>query len=162
MSMVVALRVLAIAVAKGRAGYVFLADGKLKDWQMSAKAVSSTSELVGWVQELITNLKPDVVVTEDVTGSKKGSRTRRLIQAAAEIASHNYVLDVCVARPRDHANQYEEAAVLAERYPEVRALVPPKPKFFQSAPHRLVLFEALSLGNAVMNGPPERLAAAMG
>ena len=160
--MATALRVLAIAVAKGRAGYVYLVDGTLKDWQMSAKAVKSTSELVGWVQEIITHLRPDVVVTEDVSRSKKGARTRRLINAAAEIASHNHVLDVCVARPREQANQYEEAAALAERYAEVQALVPPKPKFYQSAPHRLVLFEALALAHAVMNGPPERLALAMG
>lgn len=161
--MAVALRVLAVAVAKGRAGYVFLADGTLKDWQMSAKAVRSTSELVGWVQELILRLRPEVVVTEALAGtSKKGSRTRRLIEAATRIASHNHVLDVSVVRPRDYANQYEEAEALAARYTELQALVPPKPKFYQSAPHRLVLFEALALGDAVMNGPPERLASAMG
>ncbi len=62
------------------------------------KAVKSTQELVTFVQELINELKPDVVVTEKCTdGCRKGKRTKSLIHAAAEIASHNEA-DAAVSR----------------------------------------------------------------
>jgi len=158
-----ALRVLAIAVAKGRAGYVYLADGELRDWNISVKAVKSANSLAGWVQHLIMELKPDVVVTEKITKDcRKGKKTKRFIQAAAELASHNYVLDVSVERPRSHSCKYAEAEELVGRYPELEGWLPKKRRYFDSEPRNTILFEALALAEVVINGPPLRLARAMG
>lgn len=67
---------LAIAVAKGRAGYVYSRGGELMDWGISVKASQSANQLVGWVQELINHLKPDVVISEKITAlCRKGRRT---------------------------------------------------------------------------------------
>ena len=158
-----ALSVLGIAVAKGRAGYVYLSNGDLRDWQVSLKAVSSGTEMAGWVQERISDLKPDVVVTEVLTkSSRKGDKTQRLIAVAADTASHNSVLDVSVARAQNFSCKYEEAAALAELYPELHGWVPRKRRLWDSEPRNTILFEALALACAVIDGPPENLAAAMG
>lgn len=151
-----ALRVLSVAVAKGRAGYSFLVGGDVKDWGVSVKAVTSTTEIAGWLQDLINRLKPNVVVSEKLTAQcRKGSNTKTLIAVAAEIASHNCVLDVEVERPRNHSCKYTEAAALAERYPEMRGWLPKKRKYWSSEPRNTILFEALALAVAVIDKPPE-------
>lgn len=159
------LSVLAIAVASGKAGYVFLSNGKIQDWGITVQAVRSGNELVGFVQGLINELRPDVVVTENCTvpTCRKGGNTRKLIQAVAGLASHNGVLDVSVARPRTFQSKYEEAVTLAAEHPEIAGYLPShKRRIFDFEPRGMVLFEALALANEVMKGPPTRLAAAMG
>lgn len=159
-----ALRVLSIAVASGRAGYVYVQGSRLLDWGITVKAVKTGRELVGFVQGLINELKPDVVVTENCgAGCRKGRRTKELITSIAGIASHNEVLDVSVERPRNHPSKYEEATELAERYPDVRGYLPErKRRIFDFEPRGMVIFEAIALAEAVINGPPEKLASAMG
>ncbi len=159
-----ALSILAFAVASGKVGYVYLAGGALQDWGITVKAAKDGSQLVGFAQGLITNLKPDVVVTENTgRGSRKGATTKRLIQSLAELASHNPVLDVSVPRPRTFPSKYEEADALVVRYPEMAGYLPSsKRRIFDFEPRRMVLFEALALAQEVMDGPPTDLAAAMG
>ena len=159
-----ALRVLSVAVASGRAGYVFLDGTQLRDWGITVKAVKKPAELVAFVQELINILKPDVVVTEKCDdSSKKGSRAKRLIAAITELASHNYVLDVSVERPRTFPSKYEEAEDLVSRHRDLTGYLPEKKRrIFDFEPRSMILFEAMALAETVIHGPPERLAAAMG
>lgn len=158
-----ALRVLAIAVASGRIGCVFLIDDQLMDWRMSRVAAKSPSNAVGVVQQWIIDLKPDVVVTEKLLASiKKGERTREIISAITGIASYNYVLDVSVPRAQDYANKYEEAAELVKRFPELAPWLPKKRRFYDNEPRETVLFEALALALVVLNDPATELAAGMG
>lgn len=159
-----ALRVLAVAVATGRAGFVYLEGMELRDWGVSMKAVKSTKNLVGFLQELINEFKPDVVVTEKCeAGCRKGKRSKSLIRAAAEIASHNEVLDVSVDRPRRFPSKYDEARDLVERHAALEGFLPKrKRRIFDFEPRGMVLFEALAMAERVILGPPERLAAAMG
>ena len=159
-----ALRVLSVAVSSGRAGYVFLEGANLLDWGITVKATSKATELVAFVQELINTLQPDVVVTERCDGDcKKGSVVKRLIASVAELASHNYVLDVSVPRPRGFPSKYEEAEFLTTRYPDMTGYLPKrKRRIFDFEPRNMILFEALALACEVIEGPPERLAAAMG
>jgi hypothetical protein len=159
-----ALSILSFAVASGKVGYVYLAQGTLQDWGITVKAASDGSQLVGFAQELISSLKPDIVVTEDTgRGSRKGAHTKRLIQSLAELASHNCVLDVSVKRPRNFPSKYEEAEVLAVRHPEMMGYLPQsKRRIFDFEPRCMVLFEALALAEAVVGGSPSDLAAAMG
>lgn len=158
-----ALRYLAVAVAKGRAGYVYIVDGELMDWGLSVKASKSTNNLAAWLQKLIYDLKPDVVVTEKDTAScRKGKRAKRLSAAARELASHNYVLDVSVEKERRYACKYTEAEALIARYPELTGWLPKKRPYFASEPRHTIIFEALALAEQVFLGPPDRLAAAMG
>ncbi len=159
-----ALSVLAIAVASGKVGYVFLQSGRLQDWGITVKAAGNSAELVGFVQRLIDELQPDVVVTEDCTeGCRKGKKSKSLIRSLVELASHNTVLDVSVTRPRTFQSKYEEAQSLAEAHPEIAGYLPDqRRRIFDFEPRGMVLFEALALALEVMKGPPTRLAAAMG
>ena len=121
------------------------------------KAARNATELVGWVQELINRLKPDVVVTEKIAeGCRKGRKSRRLINAITELAAHNFVLDVSVVRPRQFQTKYEEAEALAEQYPELRGRLPKKKRrFYDFEPRSMVLFEGLALALEVLRGAPQ-------
>ena len=158
------LSVLAFAVASGKVGYVYIADGMLQDWGITVKAAQDGSQLVGFAQGLITNLRPNIVVTENTGhGSRKGAHTKRLIRSLAELASHNCVLDVSVNRPRTFPSKYEEADALAAQYPEMLGYLPAqKRSILDFEPRSMVLFEALALAEEIMAGPPTDLAAAMG
>lgn len=159
-----ALSVLAIAVASGKIGHVYLSGGKLQDWGIAVQAAQSSGDLVGYVQDLINKLKPDALVTEKCDdGCRKGENTRSLISAVAELASHNPVLDVAVSRPRNYASKYEEAEALASQYPETAAYLPKqRRRIFDFEPRNMILFEALALADEVINRSPTQMAIAMG
>ena len=159
-----ALKVLSIAVASGRAGFVYLHGNQLLDWGIAVKATGSSGDLVKLVQQKISALRPDVVVTEKCgAGCKKGKRARRLIEAIAEIASYNAVLDVSVERTRRYQSKYEEADDLVARYPDLAGYQPKrKRRVFDFEPRGMIIFEALTFAEQVIHGPPEHLAAAMG
>lgn len=154
------LRLLAIAVTHSRIGYVFHSGGHLADWHISERATKSAEKAAAWVQRLIDDLRPDVVVTEKPElAKKKGAKTKVLIEVIARVAANNEVLDVSVARSQEFANKYEEAAALAVQYPELRAWVPQKRRFFDNEPRTTVLFEALALARMILDGPqPETVA----
>ena len=159
-----ALRVLSVAVSSGRVGYVFLDGTRLIDWAVTTTVSGKTGELVAFVQELINTFKPDVVVTEKCDATcRKGTRSKHLIASIAELASHNYVLDVAVPRPRVFQSKYEEAKGATQRYPDLIGYLPRrKRRFFEFEPRNMIVFEALALAEAVILGPPEQLAAAQG
>ena len=145
-------RVLAVAAASGRVGYVFLIEGKLYDWRLSRKASRRPEEAAKRAEIWIRRLQPEVVVMEKIDGaSRKSERTRAIIAAIAEVAANEYVYDVAVSRPRSHANKYEEAAALAERFPELRPWVPRPRKLWESEPRDVTYFEALSLALTVLD-----------
>ncbi|WP_146345634.1 hypothetical protein [Falsiphaeobacter marinintestinus] len=159
-----ALKVLAVAVASGRAGYVCLDGTTLRDWGITVNAVKSTTEIAGFVQTLVNELKPDVIVTERCDEHcRKGKKAKTLIKSVAEIASHNYVLDVSVARPRNFQSKYEEAEDLVQRHPDLMGYLPKgKRRIFDFEPRGMILFEAMALAEEVLHGPPTQFAAAMG
>lgn len=148
-----ARRLLAIAAATGRVGYVFFVGKRLLDWRVSEKAARSPIEAAGVAQGWINELEPEVVVTEKPgPRSKKDGKTLELNSAIARTASENYVLDISVERTPEHPNKYDEAKAQAERYPELAAWLPKKRRFFDNEPRNIVLFEALSLAETVLGG----------
>lgn len=131
---------------------------------MTTTVSGKATDLVAFVQELINTLKPDVVVTEKCDKDcRKGSRSRQLIASIAKLASHNYVLDVQVARPRIFQSKYEEAESAVKRHSDLIGYLPEKKRrLFETEPRNMVVFDALALAEEVINGPPDKLAAAMG
>jgi ribosomal protein L17 len=147
------LKILAIAAATGRIGYVFLIGGKLRDWGLSRKASKSPALAAAQTQTWINELQPDVVVTEKVsTTSTKGTKTRHLIEAIAKVATRAKLLDVAVSRLHTHKNKYEEAKYLGERFPEINAWVPRMRRIWEPEPRNTILFEALALACVVVAG----------
>lgn len=144
--MAAALKVLAIAVASGRVAYVYLVGDQLKDWRVSEAAARSSTNAAAALQRWINTLRPDVVVTERLDQTtRKGRRSREIIEAMARTASHNYLLDVSVRRIQQFKSKYEEAADLVTRFPALRAWLPKKRRFYDTEPRNIVLFEALAL-----------------
>lgn len=158
-----ALRLLAFAVASGRASYVFFIGGEPKDWKITNRATASAKRLSLWADAAIKRLRPDVVVTEKPEDAKKkGEHTKELVAAIATVAANHELLDVSVPRTQDYANKYEEAAVLGSLYPDLAPWVPKKRRFFDNEPRNTVLFEAVALALVILRGPMPALARAMG
>ncbi|MEM7172291.1 MAG: hypothetical protein AAF530_19135 [Pseudomonadota bacterium] len=142
-----------MAVGTGRIGYVFLVDGKLRDWRLSKKASKSPERAAKQAKIWINNLEPDVVVTERIgEHSAKSARTRALIDAITDIDVGRKLLNVKAKRVCSAANKYEEATVLGEQFPEIQAWVPKKPRIWETEPRNTVYFEALALALQVF-GP---------
>jgi len=146
------LKVLAIAVATGRVGYVFF-DGKtLIDWKMSTIASKSTKEARIHIKRWINYFKPDVVVTEQIDKRcRKGDHAKSIIAAIAKVAEDSELLDVSVPRLRAFQNKYAEARELVLRFPELRPRLPKEPRIWQSEPFSTIYFEALAMAMLIID-----------
>jgi hypothetical protein len=77
--MAAVFRLLAVAAATGRVGYVYLVDGTLMAWGVSRKAWRSTTHAAGALQGWINDYRPNVVVTEKIEGkTRKGAKSLRI------------------------------------------------------------------------------------
>ena len=149
------LKVLAIAVATGRIAYVFMIGGELRDWGMSRKASKSPEHASKQAKSWIDRLKPDVVVTEKTDDrSRKGAKSKQLIEAITQVTASEYLLDVAVTRIKLFKDKYIEAKALTEQFPELEAWVPKKPRIWEPEPRNTTYFEALSLALQVQPEAP--------
>ncbi|MEP0313230.1 hypothetical protein [Hyphomonas sp.] len=147
------LRVLAIAVASGRMGYVFFSGDRLCDWGIARQASKSPKLAEAQARVWIKRLRPDVVVTEKIdNGSRKGDRTKRVIKAVTKAASAPHILDVVVPRIRSFKNKYDEAMALVDRFPELDTWVPRRRRIWEAEPRTTIYFEALALALVVIDG----------
>lgn len=148
------LRIIAFAAASGRVGFVLLVGERLMDWQISNKAGKTVDGAAAYALSRIEQFSPDVVVTEQVDRAlHKGNRAKHIIEAIAQTAADNFVLDVSVVREQRYPNKYSEAEALVARYPDIAAWRPPKRRFFDNEPRNTVLFEALALADEVVRNP---------
>ena len=154
-----ALRFLAVAVNSKRMGFVFFVGNQLKDWRTMTKPTQSPEDASEALEKLIEDYQPDVVVTEQV--DENGSRIGSLRRALCTCAEKRKVLDVSIKRRQLFANKYEEAAWLADTYPSLKPWVPPKRRFFENEPPRMILFQATSLVHSVLKQPTLQLAGSM-
>ena len=139
-------RVLAIAVATGKIGYVLLENDKLADWGKSRAAARSPEKAHAFAKDLIGKLDPEAVVTEK-PGSNRYKRglTLALMEAVTGAVRDSSCINVTVTKERSHRDKYAEARALVRRFPELRPYLPKKPPIWCGEPRRMILFEALSL-----------------
>jgi hypothetical protein len=150
-------RVLAMAVATGRVGYVFLVKGKLYSWQLSRKAASCPEDATRIAKGWIVRMRPDIVVTEKFTvRCRKGQTVRSITEAMARVAEDASIFNVSVERPRSLPNKYAEAEALADRFPELKSRVPKPRRLWDSEPRNTTIFEALVLALMVIDSEPKR------
>lgn len=139
--------VLAVAANASKVGYVFLIDGVPYDWDISLQANASAEAAYRYTTEWIAYYQPELLVTERIrTNSLKGDRSRDLINAIWKAAQDVDIRWACVDRVQVFPNKYIEAAVLAERFPELLAWLPKTRTLWDEEPRRMIIFEALSLG----------------
>ena len=143
--------VLAIAVATGKVGYVFLIDGVPYDWGLSLVASQSPRAIydhtLGWIEYY----QPELVVTERIGRlSRKGAVSRTLTNATLKAAQDSDVAIACVDRVQRYQNKYVEAEVLAERFPELEPWLPSVRRLWDSEPRSTIIFEAVALAHSVI------------
>ena len=147
-------RVLSVAAATGRVGYVYFEGGQPVDWALSHKASRSSKDAARYARRWITLLHPDVVITEKVgKHSRKGAKTRALIEAIATEAANHKLHTIAAPRHQPFANKYDEAAAYAERFPELRQLLPATRKIWEKEPPKITYFEAVTLALVVLDPP---------
>lgn len=145
-------RVLGIAAASGRVGFVLMFRGKPCQWGLSRTAAKTATEAARIAKDWIIRFRPDVVVIEEITGKcRKGKRAKANIAAIASLAADAELYDVSVPRPHRFRNKYAEAEALAERFPELRPRLPKKRPLWDSEPRNTTIFEALVLALEVVD-----------
>ncbi len=150
------VRLLSIAVRSGKIGHVFFSGKKLMDWGLSRCAARSPEQTASHTQKLINRLEPEVLVSEKIgSNNRKSAKTTRNIQAVANVADHNYLLDVQVPRQQAEPNKITEAKELAERFPEIKPWVPRPRKLWETEARYLSIFEALTLALQVLDRAEE-------
>ena len=142
--------VLAVAANASRVGYVFLIAGTPYDWGISLRANDSPQAAYQFTTEKIAYYQPELLVTERTSSNPhKGERARDLINAIWKAAQDTDIGWACVDRAQTFPNKYIEAAVLAERFPELLAWLPKTRTLWDEEPRRMIIFEALALGLSV-------------
>ncbi len=137
---------LAIAVASGRIGYVYLTDGEVRDWGISAVATRSPEAAKAKVEHLIRTYRPNLLVPEKLSPhTRKSGRTIRNIriieQAARDADSHH----VAIEHIQHHANKYREMDALAKKYPVLAGWRPKPRQLWESEDRKTTVWEALAL-----------------
>lgn len=137
---------LAIAVASGRIGYVYLTDGELRDWGISVVASRSPDAAKEKAEQLFRIYQPQLIVTEELTlHTRKSGRTIQNIQIIAEAAQKADAHHITVERVQHYANKYIEMKELAKKYSVLENWMPSKRKLWESEDRRATIWEALAL-----------------
>lgn len=116
-------------------------------WSRWAGAGSdSKRQAYEYASRQIEYYRPQLLVTELVTDqSKKGQYSRSLINEFMKAAQDHDVTWSLVVRKQRHANKFQEAVNLVERFPELKATLPPKRYWWQTEDQRMIIFEATAL-----------------
>ncbi len=141
---------LSIAVASGRIGYVYLADGEVRDWGISVVAARSPEAAQAKTNFLIRNYRPDLIVTEKLSPhSRKSGRTIQNVRIIEDVARSADAQHIAVEHIQHYANKYLEMEALAERYPVLKPWQPRPRKLWESEDRKTVIWEALALVDQV-------------
>ena len=151
-------RVLVVAVAYGKMGYVLLIDGVLKDWHCSRDASLEPTRGRSLLRKTIARLEPDLVVIEDPrVQSRKYGTSVSVLHALTQELADSATPHVLVVRQQFYANKYDEAKALAKRFPTIAPWLPVSPKIWEAEPTNTIYFEALSMAMQVLDGDAGQL-----
>jgi hypothetical protein len=145
-------RVLAIAVASGKVAYVFLIDGKLKDWHCSRAASLSAPKGRSLFRRAVARFEPSLVVTEDpFKPTRKSGSALQVLNALVQDLTDSATPHRLVQRDQQFANKYDEAQALADRFPAIAPWLPKTPKIWEAEPVSAIYFEALSMAALIID-----------
>ncbi len=143
--------VMAITASHNRIGFCFLIDRQPMDWQLAHKAAQSPECTKQKVLEWLMFYAPDVVITEDLSGSlRKGRKAQHLILAIKDAVLEADVQHIEVTRAQPFANKYDQIKNLCEQFPQMKAVAPRKRKLFETEPPYTTIFECLALAQQVI------------
>ena len=145
-------KVLSIAVASGKMGYVFMINGKLMDWGLSVNAVKTPGLAKCKAEEWISFYQPDIVLTEQVAKySRKSRRTHKLVEAVSRAFTRRR--HVSLERRQLYANKYDEMEALTEQFPQIVGWMPDKRQPEEAEVNDAIYFEALSMALQLQEPP---------
>ena len=145
-------RVLAIAAASGKVAYVFLIDGKLKDWHCSRAASLSTPKGRSLLRRAVARFEPSLVVTEDpFKPTRKSGSALQVLNALVQDLTDSATPHHLVRRDQQFANKYDEAQALADRFPAIAPWLPKTPQIWEAEPVSAIYFEALSMAALIVD-----------
>jgi len=150
-------KILSIAIASGKIGYVFLIDNMLMDWGLSVRASKTPGLAKCKAQEWIDFYSPDIVVVEKTAKySRKSIRTHSLIESVIELCENIKQKHIVQEREKNYANKYDEMDALCLRFPQISGWMPPKRQALDAEANDAIYFEALSMA-VTLNEPPANL-----
>jgi hypothetical protein len=131
--------------------FVFFEQGRVRDWGTRG---ADRAELAS-LDRLLDACAADILVLEDpqAPGCRRKPRVRKLLRALARRAAARGRAVIKVSRAdvrrdwqtRGTSSKDGVAAAIAERLPELRMLLPPPRKVYQSEDSRIKIFDAVSL-----------------
>ena len=144
------LRILSIAVNYNRMGFCFFVGKQPMDWQLVFEAAKSASKAEAQIRKWLEYYSPDIVITEDPkTLRRKGDRTKMLLDILNRIIQKTDVQHIEAGRVQPYKNRYDQIEKFCEKYPQLKAISPKRPQFFQKEPPYVTLFDAVSMAETV-------------
>jgi len=145
-------RTMALASRSKRLACLIFAGQDLKVWHCSSQGAKSPEAAAAQFKIWVQKYKPDIVVFEDLQSAKrKALRQKLILKTLYTVARNRRVKHLKIRREKAHRNRYDEAAILAKRFPTLKHLVPKKPPIWQAEARTLVFFEALTLAIPVID-----------
>lgn len=138
-------RVLSFAVGSGACALIVMQHGELVHAERLRDSASHPSKGRSAFRLALSRFEPDLVVFEDPDRNcRKQGVSLRLLRTLAQAVGDESVRGIRLVRVQRYVNQFEEAAALAEEFPEFREWLPSKWAIYERAPRKLLYFEALS------------------
>jgi hypothetical protein len=152
-------RILALNVHPHSFGFVVL-EGRTRPLDWGAKRVSALRIPLGpKVAKLMIEYAPQVIVFRQ-------SNTKESSRSVDEIIKHVRIHKVRIkmlsteavkrAFPGRNDNKDRIASAIAEQFPELFSILPPKRRPWQSEDYRMTIFDAAAAGIAYLGGKPAK------
>lgn len=152
------VRVLSVYPHHRGFGFAVLEHERLVDWGLARLYSTANDEFLTRVEAMTVRYRPHIIALEDHMNSRRGERAQRLVDTALGYAKFRELQTVLVPQNdvrrilglQDRATIHDVAIRLAEAFPELTPLVPPKRKPWQSEAERMKVFQAVGLAIAAL------------
>jgi len=147
-------RVLGIDPTSRGFGFVILeSPATLVDWGVKVIRQQNEAKSVAKVSELIQHYRPEIVVLEDCTGSRRCARIQSLLGAVARLVKTEGLKSRRFRSSRVKkvfgtfraTTKYEIARAVAQQLPELAPRLPRFRKAWMSEDYRMTIFDAAAL-----------------
>lgn len=147
------VRVLSVYPHHRGFGFAVLEHDRLVDWGLARLYSTANDEFLARVEAMIVKYRPHIIALEDHMNSRRGERAQRLVDTTLGYAKFRELQTILVLPSdvrrmlgvQERATIYDVATRLAEGFPELTPILPPKRKPWQSEAERMKVFQALGL-----------------
>ncbi len=151
-------RVLAIDPFSRGVGFAVLEGADtLVDWGLRTTSTADNGKAARVIEKLIDRFRPDVLALEDwdATGARRCERVETLLDRIVSAEKERVGVRLISANQLRSmgslpkvGTKYGRASLIAERFPELHAFLPPVRKPWMSEDDRMAIFDAVSLALA--------------